>query len=119
MKYPYSFEVLNNRKLVMRLPREIKLVETFLGVEVSVFGDWILEEIHSVVNGEKDCGEVNGNICGLEIRKDTTIVLDNLAEDGKGEFCEIETIELVDLIHIWLDERKEFKKGKNKVLHNL
>lgn len=29
MKYPYSFEVLNSRNLVMRLPQEIKLVETF------------------------------------------------------------------------------------------
>ncbi len=45
MKYPYSFEVLTNGKLVMRLPREIKLIETCLGVEVSAFGDWILEEI--------------------------------------------------------------------------
>ncbi|KFN04596.1 hypothetical protein DJ93_4561 [Bacillus clarus] len=29
MKYPYSFEVLNSKYLVMRLPPEIKLVETF------------------------------------------------------------------------------------------
>lgn len=29
MKYPYSFEVLNSGDLVMRLPKEIKLVETF------------------------------------------------------------------------------------------
>ncbi|WP_242224171.1 hypothetical protein [Bacillus cereus group sp. BfR-BA-01380] len=114
MKYQYSFEVLNNRKLVMRLPQEIKLVETFLGVEVSVFGDWILEEIHSVLNGEMDYGKVNGNICGLEIRRDTTTVLDNLAEDGKGEFCEIETVELVHLIHIWLKKRNEFRKEKTQ-----
>ncbi len=76
----------------MRLPQEIKLVETFLGVEVSTFGDWILEEIHSVLNAEKNYRVVNGNICGLEIRNDTTTVLDNLAEDGKDEYCEIETI---------------------------
>ena len=38
-----------------------------------------------------------------------------MAEDGKGDFCEIETIELVDLIHIWLDKQKEFKKEKNKI----
>ncbi len=53
MKYPYSFEVLNSSDLVMRLPQEIKLVETFLGIEVTSFGDWILEEIHNVLNGEK------------------------------------------------------------------
>ena len=41
---------------------------------------------------------------------DTTTVLDNLAEDGKGEYCEIETMELVELIHIWLNKRKEYKK---------
>lgn len=55
---------------------------------------------------------MNGNICGLEIRNDTTTVLDNLAEDGKGEYCEIETMELVELIHIWLNKRKEYKKDK-------
>lgn len=112
MKYPYSFEVLNSSDLVMRLPQEIKLVETFLGIEVSAFGDWILEEIHSVLNGEKNYVVVNGNICDLEIRNDTTTVLDNLAEDGKGEYCEIETMELVELIHIWLNKRKEYKKDK-------
>ena len=116
MKYPYSFEVLNSRHLVMRLPQEIKLVETFLGIEVSAFGDWILEEIHNVLNGEKNYVVVNGNIYGLEIRNDTTTVLDNLAEDGKGEYCEIETMDLVELIHIWLDKQKEYKKDKNKGL---
>lgn len=115
MKYKYTFEVLDDEILIMRVPKEIKLVGTFLYVEVSAFGDWILEEIHSVLNGEKDYGEVNGNICGLEIRRDTTIVLDNLAEDGKGEFCEIETVELVHLINIWLDKQKEFKRENTGV----
>lgn len=81
-----------------------------LGIEVAAFGDWILEEIHSILNGEKNYVVVNGNICGLEIQNDTTTILDNLAEDGKGEYCEIETMELVELIHIWLNKRKEYKK---------
>lgn len=55
---------------------------------------------------------VNSNICGLEIQNDTTTVLDNLAEDGKGEYCEIETMELVELIHIWLNKRKKYKNEK-------
>lgn len=76
-------------------------MEIFLGVEVFVFGDWILEEIYSVLNGKENYVVVNGNICGLEIWKDIIIVLDNLVEDGKGDFCEIEMIELVDLIYIW------------------
>lgn len=29
MKYPYSFEILTNGELVMRLPQEIKLIEIF------------------------------------------------------------------------------------------
>ena len=114
MKYPHEFEVINAKTLVIRLPEKIKLVETFLFVDVSAFGDWILEEIHKVLNEESDYGEVNGNICGLEIRKEMTTVLDNLAEDGKGEFCEIETVELVRLINTWLDRRKEFEEEKIK-----
>lgn len=43
-------------------------------------------------------------------------MLDNLAEDGKGEYCKVKTIELVELIHIWLDKQKELKKEKNKEL---
>ncbi len=39
-----------------------------------------------------------------------------MAEDGKGDFCEIETIELVDLIHIWQDKQKEFKKEKIEII---
>ncbi|NRR17596.1 hypothetical protein [Bacillus pacificus] len=112
MKYEYSFEVLDDEILIMKLPKEIELVGTFLYVEVSAFGDWILDEINSVLNNEKNYGVVNGNICGLEIRRSTTTVLDNLAEDGKGEFCEIETDELLNLIHIWIEKQKEFKKEK-------
>lgn len=52
MKYEYNFEVLDDEILIMNLPKGIKLVE------VSAFGDWILEEIHSVLNVEKDYGEV-------------------------------------------------------------
>ena len=36
MKYPYSFEVLNSSDLVMRLPQEIKLVETFLELKLQL-----------------------------------------------------------------------------------
>lgn len=46
-------------------------------------------------------------------------MLDNLAKDGKGEYCEIETMELVELIHIWLAKRKELKKRKIKNCNNL
>lgn len=109
MKYPYSFEVLNSGDLVMRLPKEIKLVETFQELKLQLWR-LILEEIHSILNGEKNYVVVNGNICGLEIQNDTTTILDNLAEYGKGEYCEIETMELVELIHIWLNKRKEYKK---------
>lgn len=53
MKYPYSFEVLNSSDLVMRLPQEIKLVETFQELKLHLLEIGFLEEIHNVLNGEK------------------------------------------------------------------
>ena len=35
---------------------------------------------------------------------------DNLADDGMGNWCEIETRELRELVDIWINKLKEFRK---------
>ena len=111
MKYSYSFRIVhineNYNVLTIDLPREIKIVSTFLQSDVQSDGHWFLEAIDKVLSGKETYQEFGGNICILQIKPDKTIFLDSLADDGIGNSCEIETIELKELIEIW---EKEVKK---------
>ncbi|MBU5227049.1 hypothetical protein KQI36_10400 [Clostridium senegalense] len=60
-----------------------------------------------VIVGNSKYERWNGNICELEITK----VYDNLAEDDIDKACEIEAIELREVIDIWMYELQEFKKS--------
>lgn len=70
----------------------------------------MIEALDKVLTGESEYEELNGNICGIEIHKDKTQVYDNLADDGMGNWCEIETKELRELVDIWCNELKRFKE---------
>src|SRR6266576_5836809 len=112
VKYPYHIEYIEWRspdrtrqfaQPVMRLPTEIELVTTFLFSDVQgpLGRTCFLSEIDRVLRGEVAYSEIAGNVCGLEIKKDFTRVIDTLAEDGIGDACVIETGELRELIVIW------------------
>lgn len=116
MKYVYKPEVLSNgytEVFVFRLPREIALVEVFLGSDVQTregSGEFFLKALDQVISGQEETLLVSGNICALEIHKDRTHVMDMLADDGLGDACWIETEELKKLILIWLDELEAFNE---------
>ena len=106
MKYPYRIEYIElgpKRKMpVMRLPKEIELVTTFLSSDVQQSNaDFFLSAIDRVLQGEETFLSVSGNVCALEIKKDFTRVIDTLADDGIGNACTIETHELRELMVIW------------------
>jgi len=111
LKYNYSFKIVNINEnhniLTIDLPKEIRIVSTFLQSDVQSDGYWFLEVIDKVLRGKEIYQEFGGNICILQIKPDITIILDSLADDGIGNSCEIETIELKELIEIW---EKEVKK---------
>ncbi|MDU4659780.1 MAG: hypothetical protein E6Y39_06555, partial [Clostridium butyricum] len=71
---------------------------------------YVFESIDKVLDGQSEYEELNGNVCGVEINKDMTRIYDNLAEDGMGNWCEIETQELRELVDIWCNELKRFKE---------
>lgn len=118
MKDPYQSEILSNgctEIFVLRLPKEIALVEVFLGADVQTregSGAFFLEALEKVLSGQEEIQRVSGNICALEIRKDRTFVMDMLADDGLGDACYIETEELKRLIHVWLDELEKFNQDQ-------
>lgn len=46
----YKFELLSTGSLVIRLQKEFDILEAFLNVEVSQFGDWIAETVDKVLS---------------------------------------------------------------------
>jgi len=111
LKYNYLFKIVyineNHNILTIDLPKEIRIVSTFLQSDVQSDGHWFLEVIDKVLRGKEMYQEFWGNICILQIKPDKTIILDSLADDGIGDSCKIETIELKELSDVW---EKEVKK---------
>ena len=89
-----------------------ELLSTFLESDVLSFEEWIEEAFDKVLSGESEYEEVNGNVCGVEIKSTETKIYDNLAEDGMGNWCEVNTKELRSIIEEWCCEIKKFKKFK-------
>ncbi len=81
-----------------------------MSADVQPFSNYVIESIDKVLNGESDYEELNGNVCDVEIHIDKTQIFDNLAEDRMGNWCEIETIELRELVKIWCEKLRQFKE---------
>lgn len=86
----------------------LELLGTLLYVEVNPFHASILSAIDKVLTGTNDKAEFTGNVCSLDMRQSTTRVYDNLAEDGRGNWCEVGTKELKELIHTWMLTQQDF-----------
>ncbi|MBQ5426362.1 MAG: hypothetical protein IIU31_04235 [Pseudobutyrivibrio sp.] len=114
--FEHSFRVVKVgtfEQLVMDFKDEkYEILSIFLESEVSNFGDWIKDTIDKVLSGESNNQKIAGNCCELEINRDTTKIFDSLAEDGMGNWCELSTVELRDIINYWCEKVDEFKSGK-------
>lgn len=115
MKYNFRFEELNyndgDKDIIIIMEDKIQLVSSFLMSDIQGSDpQYVFEAIDNVLNGESDYEELNGNVCGVEIHKDKTQIYDNLADDGMGNWCEIETTELRELVEIWCKKLKQFKE---------
>ena len=62
-----------------------------------------------IISGASEYEEVNGNVCCAEISFNTTKIYDNLAEDGMGDRCEVDTKELRNIIEEWCDKVRKFE----------
>ena len=97
------------RLLIEFKENKYEILSTFLESDVSPFEEWIKSAFDRVLSGESEYEEVNGNVCCAEISPKTTKVYDNLAEDAMGNWCEVDTKELRQLIDEWCDKVREFK----------
>ena len=94
--------------------KKYQILTTFLLCDVVSFEEWIKEDFEKVVSGISEYEEINGNACCAEISRTTTRIYDNLAEDGMGDWCEVDTTELVKLINECCKKVREF----NNEYHN-
>ena len=97
------------RLLIEFKENKYEILSTFLESDVSPFEEWIKSAFDRVLSGESEYEEVNGNVCCAEISPKTTKVYDNLAEDAMGNWCEVDTKELRQLIDEWCDKVQKFK----------
>ena len=115
--YRFDIMTLSNgkKKLIVIMDDPSRyLISTFLMSDLQGRDpQYALEAIDSVLSGEINYAELNGNVCGLEIHKEDTEIYDNLAEDGKGEWCTIKTKSLRELIVTWYDKKQEFAAKQN------
>lgn len=88
--------------IVFDFPKEYELLSTFLSVDVKPFKDYVLQAFNKVLSGESSLEEINCNVCGAKIERDKTMVYDNLAEDSLGNYCVVDTKELLDIIKAWI-----------------
>lgn len=109
----YKFELLSTGSLVIRLPKEFDILEAFLNVEVSEFGDWIAETVDKVLNEKSDYEKISANIFGADVRRDKTVICNKYDEDEIEIPLEIETITLRNLIDIYLNEHTKLISEKN------
>ncbi len=107
----YKFELLSTGSLVIRLPKEFDILEAFLNVEVSEFGDWVAETVDKILNEKSDYEKISANIFGADVRRDKTVICNKYDEDEIP--LEIETVTLRNLIDIWLNEYTKLKTEKN------
>ena len=90
-----------------------ELLSNFLESDVQSFEIWIKMAFDKVLFGGSEHEEVNGNVCCAEISFKTTKIFDNLAEDAMGNWCEVDTKELRNIIEEWCYEVKKFKEEHN------
>ena len=84
------------------------LLTIFLVVEVNAFRKWIKESFDKVISGRVQYEKFGGNICYTEITPDITTIYNSLSDDD--EQCEVNTLELRQLIDEWCDKVDEFKR---------
>jgi hypothetical protein len=120
MKYRYRIEKFiyhdgDEEPMIVMEDDKYRLVAQFLMSDVQTpISRYECNALDKVLSGKSEYEEINGNVCGLEIRRDKTTIYDNLAEDCKGDWCEIETQALRELIDIWFAELKRFEKHRQK-----
>lgn len=121
MKYKYKFDEIvfksgNKARIIIMEDEKFGMVAQFLMSDIQG-GDaqYVFSAIDNVLSGKSEYEELTGNGSRVEIRKDKTQIHELFpSQDEIAEWCEIETIELIKLIKIWVNENRQFEKIHEK-----
>lgn len=108
MKYDYKFDEITfksgRKKKIIIVSPKIRLVADFLMSDIQGSDPtYVVDAIDKVLSGKSNFEEIDGNVCGVEIRKDFTTIYNNL--DDNAEECRIETTELRKFVELWVKNR--------------
>lgn len=112
MKYPFRFRTIKidetHKALTIDLPQELSMISEFLFCDIQndTHGRYYLEKIDQVLYGTESSQLIEGNVYELIIKRDITVLTNVLLENEPQNSCKIETMELKELILLWLNEKK-------------
>lgn len=131
IKYKFNeINVNNSKKPYKRLDIEFKdkskdLIAIYLITDVAII-DYkkVIIPYNRALSGRSNKEIISGDICRLEITKETTKIIDIYKEDEDKNYVEINTLELCNLIQIWCNKVNEnrstniFLAISDNVLHD-
>lgn len=94
--------------MTIDLPQELSMISEFLfcDIQSDTHGRYYLEKIGKVLYGAESNQLIEGNVYHLIIKRDITVLTNVLLENEPQNSCKIETMELKELILLWLNEKK-------------
>jgi len=102
--------------------KKYDILSEFLFTEATLqSGRFVLEFLDSILSGIAkpvspfvDPDYYGGNGRALEASRDKTLVIDELAPDGMGDYCEVDTKKLRELVEVWLVKLAEFTEAQTQ-----
>lgn len=86
-----------------RFEPECELLGTLLSADAQSGDTSLRHALDSVRDGEEVTAELTGNVCSVLIGAERVVVLDNLATDGIGKACAVDTEEFDRILCAWED----------------
>ena len=103
------------RRLVIEFEEGYELLSVFLESEVTNFYDPVRKELEAVLSGEKENGEFHGNHCRLSVMGDLSILWDDTAEDEIGNWCQLDSTDLLELVEEWKEKNDAFRQKQKEI----
>jgi hypothetical protein len=108
MKYKYEKKITLHNDLVFVLPKDIEYISQYLQeITTEDRFQWYIGGYNSVLADKSESQNRAGELFTAKIYKDFTYLKDNF---NLGQECRIETQEMKNLIEVWWEELKNFRK---------
>lgn len=90
-----------------------KILTTFMMTEVTDFYPDVREALENVISGNMEEYAFDGNLLGIEVRKELTEVYFQFEEEILGDPCFISTKELYKLVLEWKEMEDNIRSGED------